>query len=113
MEDALLGMGQSLATTSPLKMMKSSSDFTSKALIVLWIIQFLFWVFGQVRKRLDRKAKVSWKMYDVTNWIKNNSKHILPDISGGKSNQIFKFGQLIEYNMRNIFMIKSCTKCGG
>ena len=66
-----------------------------------------------MRKRLDRKAKVSWKMYDVTNWIKNNSKHILPDISGGKSNQTLKFGQLIEYNMRNIFMIKSCTKCGG
>ena len=24
-----------------------------------------------------------------------------------------KFGQLIEYNMRNIFFEKSCTKCGG
>ena len=24
-----------------------------------------------------------------------------------------KFGQLIEYNMRNIFLEQSCTKCGG
>ena len=24
-----------------------------------------------------------------------------------------KFGQLIGYNMRNIFLEKSCTKCGG
>ena len=24
-----------------------------------------------------------------------------------------KFGQLMEYNMRNIFLEKSCEKCGG
>ena len=24
-----------------------------------------------------------------------------------------KFGQLTEYNMRNIFLEKSCAKCGG
>ena len=24
-----------------------------------------------------------------------------------------EFGQLIEYDMRNIFLGKSCTKCGG
>ena len=29
------------------------------------------------------------------------------------SNQVIKFGQLIEYNMRNIFLEKSCTSCGG
>ena len=39
--------------------------------------------------------------------------HILPDISKSKSNQKNKFGQLIEYNMRNIFFEKSCTKHGG
>ena len=27
--------------------------------------------------------------------------------------QTIKFGQLIEYNMRNIFLEKSYTKCGG
>ena len=24
-----------------------------------------------------------------------------------------KFGQLIDYDLRNIFLEKSCTKCGG
>ena len=39
--------------------------------------------------------------------------HILPNISRSKDNQTMKFGQLIEYNMRNIFLEKSYTKCGG
>ena len=30
--------------------------------------------------------------------------HILPNISRSKSNQTIKFGQLVEYNMRNIFV---------
>ena len=33
-------------------------------------------------------------------------------ISGEKGNQTMKFGQLMEYNMRNIFLQKSYTKCG-
>ena len=36
--------------------------------------------------------------------------HILPNISRNKHNQTIKFGQLIEYNMRNIFIQKSCAK---
>ena len=38
--------------------------------------------------------------------------HILPDISQSKGSQIMKFGQLIEYNMRNIFPQKLCEKWG-
>ena len=37
--------------------------------------------------------------------------HILPNISRGKGNQTTKFGHLIEYNMKNIFIEKSYTKC--
>ena len=37
--------------------------------------------------------------------------HILSNISRGKGNQTMKFGQLIEYNMRNIFLEKSYAKC--
>ena len=40
-------------------------------------------------------------------------KHILPNISRSKGNQTMKFGQLIDYDMRNIFLEKSHTKCGG
>ena len=36
---------------------------------------------------------------------------MLPSISRSKGNQTMKFGQLIEYNMRNIFVKKSYTKC--
>ena len=39
--------------------------------------------------------------------------HILPNISRSKGNQTMKFGQLIDYNIRNIFLEKSYTKCGG
>ena len=41
------------------------------------------------------------------------AKHKLPNISRSKDNQTMKLGQLIEYNMRNIFVEKSYTKCGG
>ena len=36
--------------------------------------------------------------------------HILPNISRSKGNQTMKFCQLIEYNMRNVF-VKIYTKC--
>ena len=38
---------------------------------------------------------------------------MLPNISRSKGDQTMKFGQLIEYNMRNIFLEKSYSKCGG
>ena len=39
--------------------------------------------------------------------------HILPNISRSKDNQTMKFGQLIDYNMRIIFIEKWYKKCGG
>ena len=38
--------------------------------------------------------------------------YIFLNISRGNGNWRMKFGQLIEYNVRNIFLIKSNTKCG-
>ena len=37
--------------------------------------------------------------------------HILTNISRSKENQTMKFGQLIEYNMRKLFLEKSFTEC--
>ena len=37
--------------------------------------------------------------------MRNNSR--------SKGNQTMKFGQLMEYNMRNIFIEKSYRKCAG
>ena len=39
--------------------------------------------------------------------------HIFPDISRRKDKQAMKFGQLKEYNMKNIFVEKSYAKYAG
>ena len=39
--------------------------------------------------------------------------HVLLNISKSKDNQTIKFDQLIECNMRNIFLENSYTKSGG
>ena len=70
----------------------------------------MFLHFGYVDKRLDKKAMVNFKIPD---WTKIITTHILPDISRNQGNQTVKFGQLTEYNMRNIFLAKSYTECGG
>ena len=45
---------------------------------------------------------------------KKNNYHTHPaQYPKSKGNHIMKFGQLIEYKMTNIFLQKSCTKCGG
>ena len=36
--------------------------------------------------------------------------HMLPNISGSRGNQTMKFGQLIEYDMKNIFLENSYIK---
>ena len=38
---------------------------------------------------------------------------ILPNIARSKGSQATKFGQLVECNMRNIFLERSYTKCDG
>ena len=37
----------------------------------------------------------------------------MPNMTRNKGNQTMKFGQLFEYKVRNIFLEKSYTKCGG
>ena len=57
--------------------MKNAFYFMLKALFVLEIYKFLSYLLGYVEKRLDTKAKVNFKIYDVTNWTANNySKYI-------------------------------------
>ena len=43
-------------------------------------------------------------------WKQTIGMHIPSNISGSQDNQTWKFGQLIEYNMRNIFLEKSFIK---
>ena len=46
-------------------------------------------------------------------WKQTIAIHILTNNSRSKGNQTMKFGQLIEHNMRNIFLEKSFALCGG
>ena len=59
---------------------------------------------GHVAKRLDQKDKVNFKI-TVAVWLtKNCNTYIAQYLE--KSNQVMKFGQLIDYNMRIIFVEK-------
>ena len=56
---------------------------------------------------------VNFKIYDVIGLTTNNYNPHIVQYSGTKVNKTMKFGQLIEYNMRNIFLKKSSIKCDG
>ena len=62
---------------------------------------------GHVRKRLDKKARVNFKICDIINWQTNNYNTHITQISRRKRSQTMKFGQLIKYNVRNIFLKKN------
>ena len=41
------------------------------------VFTFFFWLFGHPEKQLDKKAKVKFEIYNVTDWkINNCNKHI-------------------------------------
>ena len=60
-------------------------------------------------KTRTRKLRVR-TLFSQTN---NYSTQLVLNLSRSKSNQRIKFGQIKEYNMRNVFLEKTYTKCGG
>ena len=72
LKGTLSGLGQFLATESPLKMVKNTFYFPSKALFILKMFKFLSWLFVHVPKQLDQKDKVNFKFCDITAWLTNN-----------------------------------------
>ena len=64
----------------------------------IYIFALTVWL---CRKLLDKKPKVNFKIYDVTNWRTNN---LLLNISRSKGNEAMNFGRLIENKMINIFL---------
>ena len=67
---------------------------------------------GDVEKRIDRMARVSFKICEPCIGKLIIIIPILTNISRSKDNQTMKFGQLVEYNMGNIFLRKSYWKWG-
>ena len=95
-------------------MMKNNFYFMSKALFCCHDIYVFVLTFGCVVKQDDKKDKVNFKFYSVTAWLLNNcNTHIAQYLERSKGNQTRKFGQLIECNMRSIFLEKSYRKYGG
>ena len=70
----LSGLRHFLETESPLQIMKNWKMlfFTVKAHFVHEIIKSLSWLFCHVEKRLDSKAKINFKFYDIATWKANN-----------------------------------------
>ena len=86
-------------------MMKNAFYFALKALFVLKILVMY-------KNGLIRKIRLFSKFMTSQPGKQTIVIHILPNISRSRSNQRMKFGQLIEYYMRKIFLEKSCIKCG-
>ena len=43
-----------------------------KALFIFQIFTFLSRLFGYVKKRFDKRAKLNFKIYDITDWATSN-----------------------------------------
>ena len=67
------------------------------------IFTVLSWIFTYVEIWFDNKATINFKIYGASENV--------PNISRSKGNPTIKFGKSIEYNIRNIFLEKSYTKC--
>ena len=87
-------------------MMKNAFYFTLKALFVLKIFKFLSWLFGHVKNGLIRKIRLISKLMTSQPGKQTIAISISPNILVSKSNQIIKFGQVIEYIMRKNFLEK-------
>ena len=90
-------------------MIKKTLYFILKSPFDIKILKFFFWFFGHFEKRIDAKNKINLKIPDVITW-ETIAIYILPNIPRSKSNQLTKFGKLIEHVMRNIFLKKIIHK---
>ena len=105
---------QFLTIENHLKMMeKNASYFTSKAIFVIKIFKFLSWILVMQQNGLNRKIRLISGFMTSQLGYQTIAIHIFPNISSSKDNKTMTFSQLIEYNMRNIFIEKSYSKCGG
>ena len=71
---SLTGLRQYATAESPLKVMESAFYLILKTFFILVVLTFLCYPFGYVEKELDKKAKVNFKISDVTDWTTNNYK---------------------------------------
>ena len=91
--------------------MENAFYFVLKALFALKIFKFLSRHFGHIEKNgLIRKIRLTSNFMTSEPGLQTIAIHIFSNISQSKGNQTMKFGQLIEYNERKIFLQKLCRK---
>ena len=110
---ALSGLKQFLASESPLKMLKNAFYFTLKPPFVPKYLNFCLDFSSMPKKSLIRKIKLIRKFMMSQHRKQIIAVHIFSNLSRRKDNETIKFGKFIEYNIRNIFLKKSFTKCSG
>ena len=88
---------------SLLDMMKNAFYFIWKALFLLKIFKFLSWLYGHVEQTAWLEKLIS-KFMTSQLAAQTITIYILPNIWRSKGNQIMEFGQLKEWNKRNIFL---------
>ena len=81
------------------------SSFCSQDILV-----FVTTFWSCKKNGLIRKVKKASEFMTSQSGLQTIAVHILSNISQGKDNQTMKFGQLIEYSKRNIFLQKLCGK---
>ena len=98
-------------SASPLKMMKNS--FYVMLCSFLRYLNFCPDFLVMKKNGLIRKLILMSEFLTLQTGQQIITIHILFNIPRSKGNQTMKFGQLIEYSIRNIFLEKSYTKYGG
>ena len=81
------------------------SSFCSQDILV-----FVTTFWSCKKNGLIRKVKKASEFMTSQSGLQTIAVHILSNISQGKDNQTMKFGQLIEYSKRNIFLQNLCRK---
>ena len=97
---AVLGLRQPLATKRPLKMMKN-----------VFLFHLDFWLCILVMQKNGLTLLIS-KFLTLQPGKQTVTMHVMLNMSKSKGNQRIKFGEVIECNMRNVFLKKSYTKYG-
>ena len=77
-----------------------------------YISVFVTIVWSCRKNGMIRKIRLTSKFMTSLLGLQTIAIHILTNISQSKSNQTMKFGQSVEYNIRNIFLQKLCEKWG-
>ena len=95
---------------SPLKMIENAFYFILKAFSFSRYLSFVTTFWSCRKNGLIRKIRLTSKSKMPQPGLETIAIHILPNISQSKSNQTMKFGQLIKYNKKNIFLGKLCQK---